>query len=482
MQKQDLYSYIDQNAKTFCDVSDAIWEYAELSLLEYKSAALYEKVLEEGGFAVEKGICGIETAFKASYGHGKPVIGILAEYDALASLSQKAGQTTREELVKGGAGHGCNHNILGAGSLAAAFAVKHYLEQSKTQGTVVFYGCPGEEGGASKAFMGRERLWEELDAALTWHPEDVNEVQTGSNIACIQTEYKYTGIAAHAAGDPDKGRSALDAVELMNIGVQFLREHMEDSSRIHYAITDAGGVSPNVVQPTAQVLYMVRADTVAQALLLQARVDKIALAAAMMTETQLSQRFIDGTANTVPNNTLEKLLYKHFKDAPLPTYTAEEEAFMKALVDSYESPRTGLPGTLSDTDEEIAEQVRLLSHNGKDAINNFVMPYKKSNIVSRGSTDVGDVSWLTPTAQIATVCRPSQCPGHSWQNVSCGKTSIAHKGLLLAGKVLACAAVELFEDPALLREARAEFEKKTVQGYQCPVPEGAKPTAVGTAF
>ena len=195
---------------------------------------------------MERGTCNIETAFAASYGHGRPYIGILAEYDALSGLSQEGGLIERKEKNAGGNGHGCGHNLLGAGAFAAALGIKAYLEQNDVSGTVILYGCPGEEGGAAKAFMARDGLWKKLDAALTWHPEDVNEVATGSSNSCIQTQYKFTGIASHAAGAPEKGRSALDAVELMNIGVQFLREHMSDKARIHYAITDAGGCSPNV--------------------------------------------------------------------------------------------------------------------------------------------------------------------------------------------------------------------------------------------
>ena len=271
-EKQAALEALESKQETVYRVADAIWEYAELSLQEERSAALYCRVLEEEGFSVEPGVCGIPTAFAASYGNGRPIIGILAEYDALSGLSQKGGSLEREELVPGGCGHGCGHNLLGAGALAAALGVKAYLEETKRPGTVVLYGCPGEEGGAAKAFMARENLWRSLDAALTWHPGDANEVVTGSSNSCIQTQYLFSGVAAHAAGDPERGRSALDAVELMNIGVQFLREHMSSRARIHYAITDAGGRSPNVVQPRAAVLYMVRSNRVAEAVELQERV------------------------------------------------------------------------------------------------------------------------------------------------------------------------------------------------------------------
>ena len=218
-EKQAAIAAVEAKAALIADVADSVWSYAELSLQEEKSAAKYCEVLAREGFTVEAGICGIPTAFSASFGSGRPVIGILAEYDALSGLSQKAGSLCREELVPGGCGHGCGHNLLGAGALAAALGVKAYLEHTGCPGTVVLYGCPGEEGGAAKAFMAREKLWYGLDAALTWHPKDVNEVVTGSSNSCIQTQYKFTGVAAHAAGDPDRGRSALDAVEVMNIGV-----------------------------------------------------------------------------------------------------------------------------------------------------------------------------------------------------------------------------------------------------------------------
>lgn len=353
MDNKKYLDVIDQNASLFTDVSDKIWEYAELSLMEFQSAELYCKVLKDAGFEVETPVAGIKTAFKAIYGSGKPVIGILAEYDALSGLSQIGGATERKELVPNGCGHGCGHNMLGAGAMAAAFAVKKYLEDGHS-GTVIFYGCPGEEGGAAKAFMARDRIWKELDAALTWHPSSVNQVTSGTCNTCIQVEYKFTGVASHASGAPELGRSALDAVELMNVGVQFLREHMPDSARIHYAITDAGGNSPNVVQPHAQVLYMVRSQLAKDALALEKRVDKIAEGAALMTETSVKKRFIDGCSNTVPNKVLETLLWKNFNEVGVPTYTKEEEEYAKAIISSYEMTNDDLPGDACDESEEIA--------------------------------------------------------------------------------------------------------------------------------
>ena len=479
--KQKYLQTIEENASLFTDVSDQIWDFAELSLMEFQSAKLSCEVRANEGFTGETPIAGIDTAFKASYGSGKPVIGILAEYDALTGLSQQAGAVERKEVVSGGCGHGCGHNMLGAGSLAAAFAIKKYLEDGHS-GTIIFYGCPGEEGGAAKAFMARDRIWEELDAALTWHPDDVNQVTSGTCNTCIQTEYKFTGIASHASGSPEFGRSALDAVELMNVGVQFLREHMPQEARIHYAITDAGGNSPNVVQPHAQVLYMVRSQLAKDALALQERVDKIAQGAAMMTETTVKKRFIDGCSNTVPNKVLEQLLYKNFSEIGVPQHTEQEIAYAQQIIASYEMPNDHLPGNACDESEEIAAYVDKVSQHGTVPLNDFLVPYLFSTKQRAGSTDVGDVSWLVPTAQINTVTFPSKAPGHSWQNVSCGKTSIGHKGLLTAGKVLAATAIDLFEQPQLLEQAKEEFSKRTVGGYFCPVPEDAVPTVVGGQF
>ncbi|CDC69851.1 amidohydrolase [Oscillibacter sp. CAG:155] len=352
--------------------------------------------------------------------------------------------------------------------------VKAFLEATKTPGTVVLYGCPGEEGGAAKAFMARDGLWYGLDAALTWHPNDANEVLTGSSNSCIQTQYHFTGVAAHAAGDPDRGRSALDAVELMNVGVQFLREHMSDKARIHYAITDAGGRSPNVVQPRASVLYMVRSNHVAEAVELQKRVDKIAEGAALMTETTFEKKFIDGLADTVTNHALERVLYQNFQELGVPSHTTEELAYADQLSATYPG-NDRLPGVGSQYDLDYAEQARALRTKAGHAMNDFLLPLYQGDAFEPGSTDVGDVSWQCPTAQIHVATWPNGCPGHSWQNVSCGRTDIGHKAALHAGKVLAAAAMDLLTQPALLEEAKAEFQRRTVAGYTCPIPADAVP-------
>ena len=476
-QKKKALASVDENAALYEGIAEQIWETPELSLNEYRAAALYCETLLTLGFTVTEKLCGIDTAFCGSYGSGAPVIGILGEFDALSGLSQKAGEAEFAPLVPGGAGHGCGHNLLGAGSLAAAAAVKRYLEESGGSGTVIFFGCPGEEGGSGKAYLAREGLWKTLDAALSWHPGDVNQVETGTNNSSIQVLYKFSGKAAHAAGDPYDGRSALDAVELMNIGVQFLREHMTEDCRIHYAITDAGGVSPNVVQAKASVLYMVRANKVVDSLALQKRVDDIAKGAALMTGTSFERVFIDGTAELMPNFALEELLYANMAEIGVPEYSEEDRAFAAALRQSF-PPARGLPGTGARADAAIAEKVRELTENGAKPINDFLMPLYHGTLFTPGSTDVGDVSWLTPTAQLNTAAWPAGIPGHSWQIVACGKSAMAFKAMRYAAKALAGAAIDLMEDASLLTQARSEFLARSASGYVCPIEKDAVPIAL----
>ena len=459
-------------------LADDIWSHPELSLREHHACEVFCRALKAEGFKVERNILGIETSFTASFGKGRPVIGILAEYDALSGLSQKEGAVTKEPRDTGdtisNAGHGCGHNLLGAGAYAAALGVKAYLESSGAEGRVILYGCPGEEGVASKAFFARDGLWDGLDAALTWHPEGCNEIAIGSSNACIQTLYTFRGIAAHASAAPDMGRSALDAVELMNVGVQFLREHMSTKARIHYAITDAGGMSPNVVQSEASVLYMVRCDKVSEALKLQERVDNIAKGAALMTETSGTQTFVDGLSELVPNHVLEKVLYSNFKELGVPHYTEEEEAYAAILSKTYEvNAAPGLASPYSDEYAERAEEMRA----GR-ALNDFLLPLYEGDVFEPGSTDVGDVSQNTPTAQVHVAAWPNGCPGHSWQSTSSAGSSIGRKAALHAGKVLAAATVELMRDRDTLKAARAEFDKRMKAGYNCPVPKDAKARAV----
>jgi len=491
--KTGLYAFIDENAAEYLAISHKVWEYAELSLKEFKSAALYVEALKKEGFDVEENLGGIATAFSGTYTEGPapgtpgagPVIGILGEFDALSGLSQEPGalqqMAPKDDALaqsQGGSGHGCGHNMLGAGSFGAACAVKQFLSETKTPGTVIFYGCPGEEGGASKAFLAREGVWKALDCALTWHPGSLNAVTTGTCNSCTQVLYQFKGVAAHAAGNPFDGRSALDAVELMNVGTNYLREHMKRECNLHYAMIDGGGFSPNVVQPHASVLYMVRAVKVKDVKELQARVDKIAEGAALMTETTYERIFVDGTANQLPNTALEKVIWNNLNEAPLPVYTAEERDYAASLKKTWKKA-DALPGLGAEFDKEIAAKVKELTDSNNRAINDFVYPFYSGNEFKPGSTDVGDVSWLTPTVQFNAVTWPAGSPGHSWQNVACGRTTIGDKGLLYAAKVLAGAAADLFTKPELLAAAKAEFAKRTEdEQYLCPIEDDAVPYVI----
>ena len=468
-QQQKALQAIEENQDCFFEVSDKIWELAELSLEEYGSAKVYEDLLPKLGFELETGLGGIPTAFAGRYGNGSPVIGILAEYDALSGLSQKGGEISPKPLIPGGNGHGCGHNMLGAGALAAAYGIKSFLEESGSPGTVILFGCPGEEGVASKAFLAKQGFWKKLDAALTWHPADVNEVSVGRCNSCLQVIYSFDGIASHAAGSPERGRSALDAAELMNIGVQFLREHMPSDARIHYSFLNAGGPSPNVVQPTADVLYMIRSCLVKDALALEKRVDQIAKGAAMMTDTKVSKTFVDGCSTTVSNRALEAIGQKYLEEVPLPAYLEEEWAYATKLKESC--PVDKLPGIAAKYSPAAAAAVKAASENGQKAINDFIAPLWTGDHFSAGSTDVGDVSWQAPMLQLHCASFAAGSPGHSWQNVSCGRTSIGHKGLLFAGKVLAAVGIHLLQNPEDLATIQEEFA--SVGEYVCPIPDGA---------
>ena len=319
MEKSKVFEIITSKKTMLNNLADDIWEYAETAFAEFKSAEALAKTLEDEGFSVTREVADIPTAFSASFGSGKPIIGILGEFDALSNLSQVANTTEKTPLIQGKAGHGCGHHLLGVGSLAAAIAVKEYLTQTGKSGTVIYYGCPGEEGGSGKAFMARDGVFDELDVAFCWHPSDANGIMAGSSLANIQVSYKFKGIAAHAAACPHLGRSALDAVELMNVGVNFLREHIIPEARVHYAITNTGGYSPNVVQPEAEVLYLIRAPKNQGAQEIYERVNKIAKGAALMTETELEIDFVKACSNLVPNTTLEKVLHKNMQELAYPT-------------------------------------------------------------------------------------------------------------------------------------------------------------------
>jgi aminobenzoyl-glutamate utilization protein B len=474
-----MFRYIDENRGVLTDISDKIWDYAETAFEEFRSAGLIEETMRRRGFDVKSGVGGISTAFCAAFGSGSPVIGILAEYDALSGLSQDAGSAERRETIPGGSGHGCGHNLFAGGSVGAAVAVKQYIEENKLSGTVKLFGCPGEEGGSGKAFMARAGVFDELDAAFAWHPMGVNAVLDMSMLANYQVLYKFKGVASHAAASPDKGRSALDAVELMNVGVNFLREHVIQEARIHYAITNSGGFSPNVVQPYADVLYLIRAPLSSQVEEIYRRVNKIARGAAMMTETEVEIQFVKACANIVPNKALSGVLYENLMVQDAPSYTEEELSLAGKIAKvSPGSAAADIERYLKPHPAEMRRCLKLLE--GRP-ICDIMLPFfpDDPDRLMAGSSDVGDVSWITPTAQVVTACYALGTPEHSWQLVSQGRTSIGHKGMILAAKVMAGAIADALESPEIIEKAKAELaERLEGEKYRSAIPADVTPKAI----
>lgn len=456
--------YIEKKRQLITDVSDKIWRFAEVGLHEDQSAECLAKALEREGFTVERNVAGMPTAFVAIWGRGRPVIGFLGEYDALPGLSQKP-IPTREEVVPGGAGHGCGHNLLGAGAFGAVIGLKQELSARDLPGTIKYFGCPAEENFSGKAFMAREGLFKDCDACLTWHPGSVNRVWTGSSLANNAMNVKFYGKSAHAAGDPYNGRSALDALQLMNMGVEFLREHMPPKARIHYVITNGGG-QPNVVPAKASAWYLIRAPRREEVDELYKRVLNCAYGAAQMTETRCEIELIKAIWNVLPNPVLEDVLEDCMKRVGPPRFGPEEKEFAQEILKSLAPGQRESLLREQQVPEEIWEQV----------LNDTILPRPDSVEGAKGSTDVGDVSWCCPTAQFRAACVALGTPGHSWQYVAQAGMSIGHAGMLTAAKVLAEAGFELMTNPEILSKAKEAFTKLTGgKQYKCAMPPDLKP-------
>jgi len=454
---QEYLSVVDEKAALLEAVANYLWDNPETAFTEFKSAAYLCDVLRKEGFEVKENLAGIKTAFSGTYGNGKPVIGILGEFDALSGLSQEAGCTERKS-IGGENGHGCGHHLFAAGALGAAIGVKKWLETTGNPGTVVFFGTPGEEGGSGKSFMARDGVFDGLDAAFTWHPGAANKLWTDRSLANYQVLYKFDGIPSHASNRPDVGRSALDAVELMNIGVQFLREHMPNYCRVHYAITDAGGMSPNVVQAHAEVLYLIRGADNATVKDLYQRVNDIAKGAALMTSTKESHVFIKACSNLVHNTVLRKVMHDKMVAIGSPEM---DETDIATAREFSEKALSGVPGA-----------------DPEDPIWSDIWAYTENENQGYSSTDVGDVSWVCPTAQILTATFARGTPPHTWQMVAQGKLPQAHKMTRYAAKVMAASAVEFMASPALLEQAQAEFRQRVGEGYDAPIPKDVMPKAM----
>ncbi len=430
---------VDRKASTYKAAARNIWGYAELGYQEIKSSEELLTMLKNEGFAIERGVSGMPTAFTATYGSGGPIIGILAEFDALPGLSQDS-VPYRKPIADGRPGQGCGHNLFGVASSAAAITLKEWLSKNKKSGTVRLIGTPAEEGGGAKVYMVRDGLFKDVDAVLHWHPSSTNDASPESCMAIKQTLFRFYGRSAHAAAAPEKGRSALDAVESMNYMVNMMREHIPSDARIHYVITK-GGLAANVVPDFAEVEYMVRHPDAKQLAEIWDRVVKCADGAATGTETSMKYEVISGSYNLLPNETLARLMYNNLKTVGGVNYNAEEIEFAKKLQTSF-----------TFRAPEIQEA-------------SIVQPFKTGGFFP-ASTDVGDITWVVPTAGLGTATWVAGTPPHSWQAVATGSMSIGYKAMINAAKTIAMTGVDLFNNPSILEKAKKELNEKTGAGFQ----------------
>ncbi|RLI10677.1 amidohydrolase [Candidatus Bathyarchaeota archaeon] len=464
--KQVALSWIEENEKRIIEVSDAIWGFAELGLREFKSSKLLADELERHGFRVERGVAGMPTAFVATWGEGRPVIGVMGEYDALPGLSQKP-VPYKEPLKEGAPGHGCGHNIHGTSGMAGAIAVRYAMEEAGIQGTIKFYGTPAEESASGKVWMVRAGVFDGVDAVLSHHPSSMNVAGLSSSLANNSVKFHFYGKSSHAAGSPEQGRSALDAVELMNVGVNYLREHVVQEARIHYVI-EAGGGQPNVVPDYARSWYLIRAPERDQVEEIYKRILDIAKGAALMTGTTYKVEFLKAIYNKIPSRTLSELVTANMREIGSPEYTEEELEFAEELAKtiSEEAKREALRKSKRPGWEDLMDV--LIDRTIPDAWN--------EGEVGRGSTDVADVSWQAPTMEFGTATYVLGTPGHSWHVVAQSGMGLGHKSLIFASKVIAASALDLLTKPELLKRAWEELKERTKgRAYRTPLPPDAQP-------
>ena len=445
--KRAAVNSVDRHAADLASLADRIWAYAETALREHKSAAALADYAEKQGFQVERGVAGLPTAFVATYGSGRPVIGIMGEYDALPGISQKA-SAVKEPLQAGAGGHGCGHNLFGAGSLGAAIAIKEQIAAGKLAGTVKFYGTPAEEDYGGKVYMARDGLFDGVDAILAWHPRDRTFADTVSGQAMVDLRVEFQGKASHAAKDPWNGRSAVDAVELFTHGINMMREHIKPTSRMHYAIT-AGGDVPNVVPEYGKVWLWLRDWKREEVEQLLARTRKLAEGAAVMTETRATVTVQGGSWELLVNETGARLLHANLLWLGPAKFTNEEQAFARQIQQATGVPEVGMLEGVEPLEGQPLEG---------------------------SSSDVGDVSWIAPTLHVSIATSPRDAPWHAWPVVATSGMSIGHKGMVRAAKVLAATMVDLYEQPQALAAVQAEFKaKKADTIYEAYVPEGPPP-------
>ncbi len=447
--KKEVREFIDQKTELLIKVSDKIWEYAEIALQEYESSKLLEGILESEGFAVEKDVAGLPTAFVATYGSGSPVLGILAEYDALPGLSQDD-KPFKQVLQKDGAGQGCGHNLFGAGSLGAALGLKEVMEKYSLKGTLRIYGCPAEEDIGGKLYMARDGLFDDLDVCLAWHPDYETSVDVDGSQAMDDMKIEFFGKAAHAAFDPWMGNSALDAVEMMTFGINLLREHVKPSVRIHYVIME-GGKIPNVVPEYANIWLWVRDSNRAGVKEVVRKIEKIIEGAAIATGTKSKIHALGSYHEMLVNIRGSEVMQKNLEMIGPPTYTNEEIDYGRRIQRESGVEERGM-----------RSEIEKLKEPPKDPVG--------------GSTDVAEVSWIAPTLHLSTSCAPYGIPWHSWAVVASSKHPIGYKGMILAAKVLATTGLEFLLDPETLAEVKKEFKEK-LKGYtyKSGIPPDQKP-------
>ncbi len=464
--KEYAHDWIENNKKQLIETSDKVWEFAELGLIEFKSSVLLANELEKQGFRVDRGIAGMPTAFVATWGEGKPVIGIMGEYDALPGLSQKK-VPRKEPLETGKPGHGCGHNIHGTSGMAATIAVRKAMEKHKIKGTIKFFGCPAEENFDGKVFMVRDGYFDNVNAVISHHPNSMNGATLESSLAVTSVKFHFHGKASHAGDSPEHGRSALDAVELMNMGVNYLREHVIQDARIHYII-EKGGDQPNIVPSYARSWYYVRAPERDQVEFIYDWILDIAKGAAMMTKTGVKVELLEGVYNYIPNRTIAELIVKNMREIGLPKYSQEDLKFAEEIAKTIDPEmklaqlkKSKRPGWERLVDKLIDDEIP--------------DPWGEGE-TSHGSTDVADVSWQAPTVEFGTASGVLGTPGHSWQDVAESGVGLGHESLIFAAKVMAATAIDLLTKEDVLKKAKEEHRRRIGnKKYRSPIPPDHKP-------
>ena len=461
----EIWDRVEDHKHDLIGLADRVWGTPETLYAEYRSCAEHTAMLHAKGFRVTENVAGIPTAVIGEAGSGGPVIAILGEYDALPGLSQIAGIAEPRELVPGGAGHGCGHNLLGSAALLAACALKDWLAATGTPGRVRYYGCPAEEGGAAKTFMVRDGAFDDVDAAITWHPDSMTRVDDPASLANTRMDFIFHGRASHAAASPHLGRSALDAVELMSVGVNYLREHSVQDARIHYAYLDAGGFAPNVVQARAKVRYSIRALQLAEMLALVERVKNVARGAALMTDTTVEMQMFAAVSNNLVNETMDRTMHAALEELGGVPFDDTDRIYARAI------QATLSPADIAAPYRGVAMEVR-----ADEPLCDYIIKLRPGGEQMIGSTDVSDVTWKVPTTEVLVATHAIGTPAHSWQITAQGKSPAAHKGMTHAAKLMAACAQKLFADAGLLAEAKAEHARRlAATPYICPIPPDLKP-------